>query len=207
MAIRLSAVKYEVSTISSNVNTQSSNVYALNLSVNSLSSTLASISSNVYAITNSSTLSLSGDLYVGGNIRSSGAYHCTLALSTTSTLNGSDLTVEFNTTSDPNGWYSSGTKRVTPTVAGWYNVYYQVKFNQGTVAAGQQWNIQLLRNNVTVAITQTPVLGDVGQTLVTQVLQYFNGSTDYLTAQVYASSTTTLVTTTGWSRLELFRIA
>lgn len=189
MAIRLSSVKYEVLTISSYVNTNSSNVYTLNLSMNTLSSNVATLSSNVYAITTTQN------------------NYCNLALSTASTLSGSDLTVDFNRSSDPNSWYASATKRVTPTVAGWYNVYYQVKFNQATAGTGYQWNIQVLRNNVTAAVAQSPMVNDVGQTLTTQAVLYFNGSSDYITAQVYASNTTTLATDPGWSRLELFRLA
>jgi hypothetical protein len=114
--------------------------------------------------------------------------------------------VEFNRSSDPNNWYTNATKRVTPTVAGWYNVFYQVKFNNATAGTGFQWNIQVLRNNATVAVAQAPMVNDVGHTLVTQAVLYFNGSTDYMTAQVYASNTTTLATDPGWSRLEVFRI-
>jgi hypothetical protein len=199
MAVRLSSVKYEVTTISSNV-------YTNTLSLNT-------ISSGLYSLTTSPSLSLTGDLIVGGNLsvigtfQSPGTYHCNLTMATTSTLSGSDLTAEFSRSSDPNSWYStSGNKRVTPTVSGWYSVFYQVKFNAATVVTGAQWNIQLLRNNVTVAIAQSPIVGDVGRTLVTQATLYFNGTTDYLTAQIYASNTTTIATDPGWSRLELFRI-
>ncbi len=219
MSIRLSSVNFQVSTISSNVNTNSSNVYTLNLSLNTISTnvynasiSLNTLSSSVYSITTSSTLSLSGNLVVGGtlsvlgNIQSPGTYRCNLTLSTNSTLSGSDLVVEYNRSSDPNSWYANATKRVTPTVAGWYNIFYQVKFNAATSGTGFQWNIQVLRNNVTVAIAQAQMVNDVGRTLATQALLYFNGSTDYLTTQVYASSTTTLNTDPGWSRLELFMI-
>jgi hypothetical protein len=114
--------------------------------------------------------------------------------------------VDWTPVTDPNSWYGSDTKRVTPTVAGWYNVYYQAKFNNAIAGTGFQWNIQIIRNGVTVAITQAPMVNDVGKTLVTQALLYMNGSTDYLTTQVYASNTTVLATATGWSRLELFRL-
>lgn len=191
MSIRLSSVHYQLS----------SNLY-----------TVSTLSSRVNEITSGSSLSLSGNLIVGGNLSVTGSlqtpapYRCTLTLSTTSTLSGSDLVVDWTPVSDPNSWYGSGSKRVTPNVAGWYNVYYQIKFNNATAGVGFQWNIQILRNGVTVAIAQSPMVNDVGTTLVTQTLVYMNGSTDYLTTQVYASNTTVLATATGWSRLELFRL-
>lgn len=206
MAIRLSSIKSEITTISSSS-------YALNLSVNTLSSNLATVSSSVHAITASPSLSVSGNLIVGGNLSVVGylqtpaPYHCTLTLSTTSTSSGSDLVVEWTPVSDPNGWYGSGTKRVTPTVDGWYHVYYQAKFDPTTTGAGNQWNIQIVKNgNNTVAIAQNETIDHIGRTLATQALVYFNGSTDYITAQVYSSTATGLATAPGWSRLELFRL-
>ncbi len=177
---------------------------------------VTSISSNMYSIVTGAqqiqSLSMSGNLVVGGNISVLGnfstpaSYHTTLTLSTTSTADGVDSIPAWNTVSDPNNWYATDTKRVTPTVAGWYNVYYQIKFNQGTAGTGKQWNIQILKNGVTIAITQSEAIADVGRTLVTQALIYLNGTTDYLHAQVYASNTTSLATSTGWSRLEMYKI-
>ena len=96
--------------------------------------------------------------------------------------------IGFTVKLDPNSWWNASTKKWTPTIAGYYYVVLQVRWDIGTL--GNQINIQILKNTNTVAIAQDLLPTSTGLTQTTTAIVQMNGSTDYLTFTGYTSSTT-----------------
>jgi hypothetical protein len=103
---------------------------------------------------------------------------------------GSDVTINFTSTSDPNGWFNNTTHAFKPTIAGYYNISYSVLWGTGTITSGQQVNTQIHVNGSTqLYISQSVVNTSVNFTQSGSILVYLNGTTDYITITGYTSST------------------
>jgi len=103
--------------------------------------------------------------------------------------NGVDRIVPFVASIDPNSWYNSSNFRFTPTIAGYYNVSYQVWWYVGSTVTNQT-NIQFRKNGSTQAINQTQILSGNGYSQNQTKIVYLNGSTDYMDFTVYTGNPT-----------------
>jgi hypothetical protein len=136
------------------------------------------------------TIVLSGNTRVVGNINSNTNYNASVALTGNQSITGTvDNNVSFAIKNDPNSWWTSGTRRLTPNVSGYYHVDYQAAWAQGTTGVGNQNNIQILKNLNTVSIYQQPINNSTVNTfLKTFAIVNMNGSSDYLTFSAYSSN-------------------
>ena len=136
----------------------------------------------------SGTANVSGNLTVGGIVDTAATYTNCALLSSINVGTNSTAIISFTPKQDPNGWWNAGTKKWTPTIAGYYYVALQVRWDIGTL--GNQINIQILKNTSTQAIAQDLLPTNTGLTQTTNCIVYMNGSTDYLEFSGFTSSTT-----------------
>jgi len=161
------------------------------------------------------------NLSVAGNIESNTNYVVTAALTANQTMPSSaDTVLTLDPLNDPKSWFSrtAGTgltaRRITPTVPGYYHIYYQVSWQSGVSATGAQNNIQVMKvtggTASTISIVQQPIINtSVNTTQNTSAITYMNGSTDYLYFQGYSSNAAQVVTGTSdgnWTKVEVFKI-
>jgi hypothetical protein len=113
-------------------------------------------------------------------------------LASTQTIpNGSDTTVNYTSTADPNSWFNNSTHVFQPNIAGYYNISFSVLWNNVAGGTGQI-NTQLNKNNGTQVFIEQSQINTVNpQTHTASTIIYFNGSTDNLKVTAYTSSTTT----------------
>ena len=136
----------------------------------------------------SGSTNISGNLNVSGTITTTATYtNCGLTGSVNVATNSTEI-IGFTAKIDPNNWWTPATKKWSPTVAGFYFITLQVRWDVGTL--GNQINIQILKNTNTVAIAQDLLPTSTGLTQTTTAIVQMNGSTDYLTFTGYTSSTT-----------------
>jgi hypothetical protein len=102
-------------------------------------------------------------------------------LAATTTVN-----VDFVDQYDPQSWYNATTKRFQPTLAGYYLLNFQARFNVVPSNPNQN-NIQILYQGAnSIAVAQTPQYTTSEFFLsIAGKLWYFNGSSDYVTFTVY----------------------
>jgi hypothetical protein len=102
---------------------------------------------------------------------------------------GSDVLISFIDDSDPNNWWDATTKRLTPTIAGYYDIALYAWWPANAASTGQ-YNIQVRKNGTTVAIYQnlTSTSTSSGVSQGGSKLVYLNGSTDYLDFTAYNGS-------------------
>ena len=114
------------------------------------------------------------------------------ALATNQTITtGSDTTVNYTSTADPNSWFNNSTRVFQPNIAGYYNISFSVLWNNVAGGTGQI-NTQLNKNNGTQVFIEQSQINTVNpQTHTASTIIYFNGSTDNLKVTAYTSSTTT----------------
>jgi hypothetical protein len=114
------------------------------------------------------------------------------ALATNQTITaGSDTTVNYTSTADPNSWFNNSTHVFQPNIAGYYNISFSVLWNNVAGGTGQI-NTQLNKNNGTQVFIEQSQINTVNpQTHTASTIIYFNGSTDNLKVTAYTSSTTT----------------
>jgi hypothetical protein len=108
-------------------------------------------------------------------------------LASNQTVTNSDTAIQFIDDFDPQGWYNASTYRLTPTIAGYYNITLNALWLNGTSAAQQ--NVQALKNGNTFLILQSPI--QTGTTPITQSgtkIEYMNGTTDYITFSGYSAN-------------------
>ena len=157
------------------------------------------------------------NLSATGNISSNTNYTVTAYLSATTTAPASqDYWLPLTKKNDPNNWvtnvgtYPALSGKITPNVAGYYFVNYQIAWN-GTTGTGQN-NAQIRLNGTnTKSLVQMPLFTGSGgaQTQTTTAIIYMNGSSDSLNFSGYSSGTTqTIVGTTdgNWTKVEVFKI-
>jgi len=113
-------------------------------------------------------------------------------LASTQTIpTGSDTTVNYTSTADPNSWFNNSTHVFQPNIAGYYNISFSVLWNNVAGGTGQI-NTQLNKNNGTQVFSEQSQINTVNpQTHIASTIIYFNGSTDNLKVTAYTSSTTT----------------
>jgi len=151
------------------------------------------------------------NLSVQGNIESNTNYVVTLSLTANQTANNAaDTTVALDPINDPNNWFNRSTRRLTPTVPGYYHVDYQVAWVGGTAGSGNQNNIQIRRNATSVALAQQPISdSNVNTTQNTADIAFLNGTTDYLEFTAYSSNAAQSIIGTSdgaWTKVEIFKI-
>jgi hypothetical protein len=151
------------------------------------------------------------NLSVQGNIESNTNYVVTLSLTANQTANNaSDTTVTLDPLNDPNNWFDRSTRRLTPTIPGYYHVDYQVAWVGGTSGSGNQNNIQIRRNDTSVALAQQPISdSNVNTTQNTADIAFLNGTTDYLEFIAYSSNAAQSIIGTSdgaWTKVEVFKI-
>ena len=110
---------------------------------------------------------------------------------------GTDTVVSFGSADfDPQSWINTGNYRITPNVAGYYEVTSSV--DMGSLNYVGQTNLQLRKNGNSITITQQPAANNAGPvTLQATRTIYLNGTTDYITATVWQGSGGNLTLPTG----------
>jgi hypothetical protein len=178
----------------------SNNASIRNLNVTNLTATSATFN----AVTVLGALS-------AARIISNGNYTASAYISANQTVNGVlDFWVPLTVKNDPNSWITNtGTPmsgKITPTVAGYYSVQYQVAWLSG--GGGNQNNIQIQKNRSAVGIVQMPVASFSNVSQVATVVVYMNGSTDYLNFTAYGAPSQQLYgeTAGNWSKVDVFKI-
>ncbi len=166
---------------------------------------------NTVTITNPYALYIeNGRTYMGGALDAPGSYRCSIGLATDQTIaaNG-DTTPNFTSISDPNSWWNATTKRLTPTISGWYFVNYQVNWEAASIT-NNQCNIQMRKNAGTFSIGQMQLLSGNAYSMSCSGMVNLNGSTDYLDFTVYTSNTTSQVlngeAAQQFTRVDMFKI-
>lgn len=106
---------------------------------------------------------------------------------TTQTIPNSDTTIQFVAEFDPQSWFNAGTRRVTPTIAGYYYVSLGAWWSPGATGTVQQ-NVQALKTVNTFLILQSPVQTGNGFSQTGSKVEYLNGTTDYVTFSAYSDN-------------------
>jgi hypothetical protein len=102
-----------------------------------------------------------------------------------------DIVPDFVAQADPNGWFNNTNKRVTPTIAGYYNVSYNVWW--GANSSSNQVNVQIRKNDNSQAIYQRLSSSvAIGFTMGGSKVVYMNGTTDYFDFAVFTSDANTI---------------
>jgi hypothetical protein len=100
---------------------------------------------------------------------------------------GSDVTINFTEVQDPQSWFNSSTHVFRPNIAGYYNISYSVLW--GTATGTGQINTQINLNGTTqLYISQAQANTIQPLTQSGTVIQYLNGTTDYVKITGYTSS-------------------
>jgi len=132
-------------------------------------------------------LRVAGNLSVTGYIETDPTYCSAGANTDVLVSENSTINLGFNVKLDPQGSWNQGTKLWTPTIPGVYMVNLQVKWNAGTSTTSQM-NIQILKNDNTVGITQDAIPAVIGKTQNLTVMVEMNGSTDSIKFTAYSSN-------------------
>jgi len=121
----------------------------------------------------------------------------------------SDNIVQFNTSDfDPQSWLNTSTYRITPNIAGYYEVSFFAWFGSAS-ASNNQYNAQARKNGSTFFIAQelaTASSANSGVSMGGTRVVYLNGTTDYLDFTVYngTGASVTLQATNGtWASAQL----
>ena len=138
--------------------------------------------------TTSTGISVTGSV----SVTTEPAFRAGLINSTTAVASGSGYTVPFDTDSgdglfDTNSCFDTSTHRFTPNLAGYYLIHLQVRF---TLAASGHIFQARIRNDSDsiIAIANKSSTGAFNDTATVSCLQYFNGSSNYVFAEVYQNS-------------------
>jgi hypothetical protein len=161
-------------------------------------------------LTVTGNLNVRSNLTVTGNLNSAGNYYVEVARTTNQTiLNGTDTGIQFSSVTDPNNWYNGSTYRITPTVSGNYVTNLMVSWQKGTVN-NNQTNIQIRKNNNTIAINKSVIVTGDDFTSYATAITTLNGSSDYIDATAYTANPTSQVingTADGaWTKMEVFKL-
>lgn len=102
---------------------------------------------------------------------------------------GSDTLISFVDDIDPHSWWNPDTKRFQPNTSGYYLISLSGWWNYGSASTAQV-NLQIRKNNSTVAILQNQVETSTGFTLNGTKTIYLNGITDYVDFTAYTGNAT-----------------
>jgi hypothetical protein len=190
---------------------KAANVYIEDAPDSSVTGAVGSGSTYTVTITNSYALYVeNGKTYMGGGLDAPGTYRCSIGLATDQTItSGSDALVNFTSISDPNSWWNATTKKITPNVAGWYYVSYQVNWDAASITNGQ-CNIQMRKNGTTFSIGMMQLLSGNAYSMSCSGMVNVNGSSDYLDFTVFTGNTTSQVlngvAAHQYTRVDMFKI-
>jgi hypothetical protein len=149
--------------------------------------------------TPSTTLEVSGDVKANsftGSLQGIASDHTTkistlftqgYLLANQSIPNNTDTIIDFERQFDPNLWLDLGTRRFTPTVAGYYSVSFGA-WLENPASPTNQVNIQIRKNGSTVMIVQQPLNNGTGISLTGNRIYYMNGGGDYLDFTIFQGS-------------------
>ena len=190
---------------------KAANVYIEDAPDSSVTGAVGSGATNTVTITNSYALYVeNGRTYMGGALDAPGSYRCSIGLATDQTIAASgDTTPNLTTISDPNSWWNATTKRLTPTISGWYYVSYQVNWDAASIT-NAQCNIQMRKNGTTFSIGQMQLLSGNAYSMSCSGIVNVNGSSDYLDFTVFTGNTTSQVlngeANRQYTRADMFKI-
>lgn len=109
-------------------------------------------------------------------------------LASNQTFTASDALIAFVSDFDPHSWWNASSKRLTPTVAGYYQLSLQGWW-ESSAAASNQDNLQARKNGNTILIAQSHYFSTTGHSSNGTKLVYLNGTTDYIDFTGYSSTT------------------
>jgi hypothetical protein len=120
----------------------------------------------------------------------SGTYVCVGKLSADEIIPANtDTVIPFLVDIDPNGWIQNAgtnTARFQPTLDGYYNITFQVWWEQA-IGSGQD-NIQIKRNGNALTIAQSEIPANTGNTQITSRVISLNGTSDYIEFSAYTDA-------------------
>jgi hypothetical protein len=99
-----------------------------------------------------------------------------------------DVIIQFVDDFDPQNWWNSSTYQLTPTIAGYYNIFVGVWLDNPGVTNNQA-NIQVRKNGNSFVIVQNPLNNVTGQAFEASKIVYLNGTTDYIEFTIFQGST------------------
>jgi hypothetical protein len=106
--------------------------------------------------------------------------------------NNTDTIINFERQYDPNSWLNEGTRRFTPTVAGYYSVSFGA-WLENPASTTNQVNVQIRKSTSggppgTVMILQQPLNNGTGISLSGTRILYMDGALDYLDFTIFQGS-------------------
>jgi hypothetical protein len=106
--------------------------------------------------------------------------------------NNTDTIINFERQYDPNSWLNEGTRRFTPTVAGYYLVSFGA-WLENPASTTNQVNVQIRKSTSggppgTVMILQQPLNNGTGISLSGTRILYMDGALDYLDFTIFQGS-------------------
>jgi hypothetical protein len=106
--------------------------------------------------------------------------------------NNTDTIIDFERQYDPNLWLDIGTRRFTPTIAGYYLVTFGT-WLENPASPTNQVNMQIRKSTGggppgTVMIVQQPLNNGTGISLTGTRIYYMDGATDYLDFTIFQGS-------------------
>jgi hypothetical protein len=99
-----------------------------------------------------------------------------------------DVIIQFVDDFDPKNWWNSSTYQLTPTIAGYYNIFVGVWLDNPGVTNNQA-NVQVRKNGNSFVIVQNPLNNVTGQAFEASKIVYLNGTTDYVEFTIFQGST------------------
>jgi hypothetical protein len=99
-----------------------------------------------------------------------------------------DVIIQFVDDFDPQNWWNASTYQLTPTIAGYYNIFVGVWLDNPGVTNNQA-NVQVRKNGNSFIIVQNPLNNVTGQAFEASKIVYLNGTTDYVDFTIYQAST------------------
>jgi hypothetical protein len=99
-----------------------------------------------------------------------------------------DVIIQFVDDFDPQNWWNASTFQLTPTIAGYYNIFVGVWLDNPGVTNNQA-NLQVRKNGNSFIIVQNPLNNVTGQAFEASKIVYLNGTTDYVDFTIYQAST------------------
>jgi len=99
-----------------------------------------------------------------------------------------DVIIQFVDDFDPQNWWNASTYQLTPTIAGYYNIFVGVWLDNPGVTNNQA-NIQVRKNGNSFVIVQNPLNNVTGQAFEASKIVYLNGTTDYIEFTIFQGST------------------
>jgi hypothetical protein len=99
-----------------------------------------------------------------------------------------DVIIQFVDDFDPQNWWNASTYQLTPTIAGYYNIFVGVWLDNPGVT-NNQGNVQVRKNGNSFIIVQNPLNNVTGQAFEASKIVYLNGTTDYVDFTIYQAST------------------